>query len=102
MSRLFFNNKKQNQSQLLRGFSHAFSKLHVFSRNFDWFIALPAPVVIGQSYYFGLGFSTVIKKRFIDDELKTAISLRAFIKGTRRRREDFLQLGVFEPFAVND
>ena len=26
----------------------------------DWFIVLFAPVVIGQSDYFGIGFSTVI------------------------------------------
>ena len=45
-----------------RDFSHAFSKLQVVSRNFDWFIALPAPVWIGRNSYFGTGFSTVIWK----------------------------------------
>ena len=39
----------------------AFSKLLV-TRNSDCFIALFAPVVIGKSNYFGVGFSTVIWK----------------------------------------
>ena len=43
-----------------RDFSRGLSKLHVIARNFDWFIALSAPVVIGRSNYFGFGFSTVI------------------------------------------
>ena len=46
----------------MRDFSRGLSKLHVIARNFDWFIALSAPVVIGRSNYFGFGFgfSTVI------------------------------------------
>ena len=40
--------------------NRALSKLQVISRNSDWLIALFAPVVIGRSYYFGIGFSTVI------------------------------------------
>ena len=43
-----------------RHFSRALSKLQVIARNCDWFIALPAPVVIGRSNCFGFGFSTVI------------------------------------------
>ena len=43
-----------------RDFFRAFSKLQVIARNSDWFIALFAPVVIGQSNNFGFGFSTVI------------------------------------------
>ena len=38
------------------------SKLRVIARNADWFVALFAPVVIGPSYYFGVGFPTVIWK----------------------------------------
>ena len=45
-----------------RAFSRALSKLQVIARNSDWFIALFVPVVIGRSYYFGTGFSTVIWK----------------------------------------
>ena len=43
-----------------RDLSRASSELHVIARNCDWFIALPAPVVIGRSNCFGFGFSTVI------------------------------------------
>ena len=43
-----------------RDFSRALSKFHIIARNCDWFIALPAPVVIGRSNCFGFGFSTVI------------------------------------------
>ena len=43
-----------------RDFSRASSELQVIARNCDWFIALPAPVVIGRSNCFGFGFSTVI------------------------------------------
>ena len=41
-------------------FSHASRELQVIARNYDWFITLSAPVVIGQSNCFGFGFSTVI------------------------------------------
>jgi len=41
-------------------FPDAFSKLHVTARNSNWFVALFAPVVIGQSDHFGIGFSTAI------------------------------------------
>ena len=41
-------------------FTHALSKLQVIARNFDWLIALFAPVVIGRSNYFGIGFLGVI------------------------------------------
>ena len=59
----FFNQKKQNQNHLHLDntqFPDAFSKFHVTARNSNWFIALFAPVVIGQSNYFGIGFSTAI------------------------------------------
>ena len=36
-------------------FSRAWRLLHVFALNSDWFIALFAPVVIGQGNYFGFG-----------------------------------------------
>ena len=41
-----------------RDFSRALSKLQVIARNFDWFIALFPPVVIGRCNYFGIVFST--------------------------------------------
>ena len=40
-------------------FPRALSKLQVIARNFDWFIPLFAPFVIGWSNCFGFGFSTV-------------------------------------------
>ena len=46
-------------------FSRAWHRLHVFALNSDWFIALFAPVVIGQSNYFGFGFTTSIENRSI-------------------------------------
>ena len=46
-----------------RDFSRASSELPVIARNCDWFIALPAPVVIGRSNCFW----------FFDSHLKTAL-----------------------------
>ena len=59
----FSTNENQNQKQIAlctRNFSRPWSELQVIARNCDWFIALPAPVVIGRSNCFGFGFSTVI------------------------------------------
>ena len=43
-----------------RDFFRASSELQVIARNCDWFIALPVPVVIGRSNFFGFSFSTGI------------------------------------------
>ena len=51
---------KTNRTMYTRDFSRASNELQVIARNCDWFIALPAPVVIGRSNCFGFGFSTVI------------------------------------------
>ena len=59
----FFNQRESKPKPIAPctcGFSRALSELQVIARNYDWFIALPAPVVIGQSNCFGFGFSTVI------------------------------------------
>ena len=40
-------------------FSRAWRQLHVFALNSGWFFALFASVVIGQSNYFGFGFTTL-------------------------------------------
>ena len=50
---------KTNRTMYALLFSRALSELHVIARNGDWFVALPAPVVIGSNC-FGFGFSTVI------------------------------------------
>ena len=54
------NAKPKPIAQCSREFSRALSELQTIARNCDWFIALPAPVVIGRSSCFGFGFSTVI------------------------------------------
>ena len=46
-----------------RDFSRAFNKLQVIARNFDWLIALFAPVLIGRSNYVAIAFSTRIWKQ---------------------------------------
>ena len=47
-------------------YSHAFSRAwhgrHVFASSSDWFIGLFTTVVIGQSNYFGFGFTTLKRK----------------------------------------
>ena len=34
-------------------------RLHVFASSFDWFTGLSVSFVIGQSNYFGFGFTTL-------------------------------------------
>ena len=63
-SRQFFSLWEAKQiAPCTRDFSRASSELQGIATNWDWFIALFAPVVIGRSNYFGFGFSTVIWKR---------------------------------------
>ena len=40
-------------------FSRALRRLHVFASSFDWFTGLSVSFVIGQSDYFGFGFTTL-------------------------------------------
>ena len=64
-SRQFFNQweaKPKPIAPRTRDSSRASSELQVIARNCDWFMALFVVVVIGQSDYFGFGFSTVIWK----------------------------------------
>ena len=61
ISRSFFKKweaKPKLKPPCTRNFSRALRKLQAIARNCDWFIAPFAPVVIGQSNYFGNGFST--------------------------------------------
>ena len=46
-----------------RDFSRASSELQVIARNCDWFIALPAPVVIGRSNCLVLDFQQLFENR---------------------------------------
>ena len=64
-SRQFFNQWEAQSKSIAPctcDLSRASSELHIIARNCDWFIALPAPVVIGRSNCFGFGFSIVIWK----------------------------------------
>jgi len=59
-----------------RDFSRALSKWQVIAANSDWFIALFAPVVIGRSNYFAIGFrdsnlETTIKPKKQNEGLLT-------------------------------
>ena len=59
----FFNQRESKPKPIApctRDFSRALSELHVIARNYDWFMALLVPVVIGRSNCSGFGFSTVI------------------------------------------
>ena len=57
----FFNQSEVKLKPIVT-FSHAFSRawhqLPVFASSFDWFIRLLC-IVIGQSDYFGFGFTTL-------------------------------------------
>ena len=64
-SRQFFNQweaKPKPITPCTRDFSRASSELQVIATNCDWFMAMFVALVIGQSDYFGFGFSTVIWK----------------------------------------
>jgi len=63
ISRQFFNQCEAKQKPLAPGardFSRALSNLLAIARNFDWFIALFAFVVIGRTNNCGNGFATAI------------------------------------------
>ena len=76
-SRQFFNqweSKPKPIAPRTRDFSRASSKLQVIPRNCDWFIALPAHIVIGWSNCFDFGFSTVIwKPLYLSDTLPSLL-----------------------------
>ena len=92
ISRLFFNATFPTLSASYRSFLEILTGSSRYLRLFGLVGILTLVLAFLQS--FG--------NRFIDDELKTALSLRAFVKGTLRRREDFRQLRMFETFAIND
>ena len=43
-------------------FSRALCRLRVITSSFDWFTGLSPSFLIGQSNYFGFGFTTLIRK----------------------------------------
>ena len=65
ISRRCFHQWEANPNPIVPGrcdFSRPLSKLQVIATNSDWSMALFAPVVIGRSTYFGIGFFTVTWK----------------------------------------
>ena len=52
---------KANCDALAR-FSRALRQPHVITSSFDWFNVLSVSYVIGQSNYFGFGFTTLKRK----------------------------------------
>ena len=56
---------KANCDALAR-FSRALRQPHVITSSFDWFNVLSVSYVIGQSNYFGFGFTTLKRKPLYD------------------------------------
>ena len=58
--------------------SHAFSRAlrqpHVITSSFDWFNVLSVSYVIGQSNYFGFGFTTLKRKPLYEETTMSRIS----------------------------
>ena len=63
--------KTKTNRTMYAWFSRALSELQVIARKYDWFIALPAPVLIGRSNCFSFGFSTIIWKPLYHLKLQT-------------------------------
>ena len=62
-SRHFFNQSEVKPKQIVARvytFSRALCPLRVITSNFDWFTGLSPSFLIGQSIYFGFGFTTII------------------------------------------
>ena len=53
---------KANCDALSHAFSRALRQPHVITSSFDWFNVLSVSYVIGQSNYFGFGFTTLKRK----------------------------------------
>ena len=90
MSRQFFNQWKEKPKLITPCmcdfFSRALSKFQVIAKNSDWFIALSAPVLIGGSNYFDIGFSTVIRKPLYDTRGFTELLCKPLKKRARLKR----------------
>ena len=50
---------KTNRILAARAFSRDWRQLHVFASNSDWHVVLFTSAAIGQSNYFGFGFTTL-------------------------------------------
>ena len=82
--------------------SHAFSRAlrqpHVITSSFDWFNVLSVSYVIGQSNYFGFGFTTLKRKPLYPPEyLRDLFRLRDNIKNMRAQCSlDFLEVNKLQ------
>ena len=64
-SRHFFDQSEAKLKPIVtcsHAFSRAWRKIYAFASSSDWFIALFASVVIGQSNSFGFGLNTLMLK----------------------------------------
>ena len=64
-SRHFFNQSEVKPKPIVARactFSRALCRLRVITSSFDWFTGLSPSFLIGQSNYFGFGFTTLILK----------------------------------------
>ena len=64
-SRHFFNQSEVKPKPIVARagtFSRALCRLHVITSSFDWFTGLCPSFLIGQSNFFGFGFTTLIWK----------------------------------------
>ena len=62
-SRYFFNQSEVKPKPIVARactFSRALCRLPVITSSFDWFTGLSPSFLIGQSNYFGFGFTTII------------------------------------------
>ena len=77
---------KANCDALAR-FSRALRQPHVITSSFDWFNVLSVSYVIGQSNYFGFGFTTLKRKPLYCRVLQIKImeGLRIFQKQKKTR-----------------
>ena len=71
-SRHFFNQWEVKPKPIVTRactFSRALCRLRVITSSFDWFTGLSPSFLIGQSNYFGFGFTTLIWKSLYNDIL---------------------------------
>ena len=81
ISRKFFNQWETKPKPI--HFSRALSKVQVIARNFDWFIAMFAPVVKGRINYFSLVL-------FFWESFETALFVNiVFVSPWRQSQSDF-------------
>ena len=65
-SRQFFNQSELKPKPIVARactFFRALCRLRVITSSFDWFTGLSPSFLIGQSNYFGFGFTTLIETR---------------------------------------